>query len=155
VLPHLQAIFEQIALAKVSESADQAREMGFLTDADRTVMNQDYLLAEAKRTALQMVEAGYQPVDEREVWAAGRDAQATLEMLVWTLIDAGYASEHDGVVASQLAKVITGGDISGPGWVPDEYILDLEREAFLSLAAEPKTQERMWYMLQNRKPLRN
>ena len=155
VLPHLQAIFEQIALAKVSESADQAREMGFLTDSDRIVMNQDHLLAEAKRTALQMVEAGYQPDDEREVWAAGRDAQATLKMLVWTLIDAGYASEHDGVVASQLAKVITGGDVSGPGWVPDEYILDLEREAFLSLAANPKTQERMWYMLQNRKPLRN
>jgi 3-hydroxyacyl-CoA dehydrogenase len=118
-------------------------------------MNQDHLLGEAKHTALQMVEAGYQPADDGEVWAAGRDALADLNMLVWSMVDAGYASEHDAVVANHLANVLTGGDISGPGWVPDEYILDLEREAFLALSAEPKTQERMWYMLQNRKPLRN
>ncbi|GMR10336.1 MAG: 3-hydroxyacyl-CoA dehydrogenase/enoyl-CoA hydratase family protein [Anaerolineae bacterium] len=155
VLPHLQAIFEQIALAKVSESAEQAREMGFLTEADRIVMNPDYLLAEAKRTALQMSEAGYQPVQDGQVWAAGRDALADLKMLVWSMVDAGYATEYDGVVANHLAYVMTGGEISGPGWVPDEYILDLEREEFVALAAEPKTQERMWYMLQNRRPLRN
>ncbi|MFQ5943485.1 MAG: 3-hydroxyacyl-CoA dehydrogenase/enoyl-CoA hydratase family protein [Anaerolineales bacterium] len=154
-LPHLQAIFEQIALAKVSESAEQARDMGFLTEGDRIVMNPDHLLAEAKRIALQMVEAGYRPAEDGEVWAAGRDAFATLKMLVWSMVDSGYASEHDAVVSNHLAHVLTGGDISGPGWVPDEYILDLEREAFLALAAEEKTQERMWYMLQNRKPLRN
>ena len=90
-----------------------------------------------------------------EVWEAGRDALAELKMLVWSMVEAGYASDHDAVVANHLAHVITGGDISGPGWVPDEYILDLEREAFLALVAESKTQERMWYMLQNRKPLRN
>ena len=155
VLPHLQAIFEQIALAKVSESADQARDMAFLSESDRIVMNQDHLLAEAKRTALQMAEAGYRPIEDGEVWAAGRDALAVLKMLVWTMVEAGYASEHDAVVSNHLAHVLTGGDVSGPGWVPDEYILDLEREAFLALAAEAKTQERMWYMLQNRKPLRN
>ncbi|MFV2045296.1 MAG: 3-hydroxyacyl-CoA dehydrogenase/enoyl-CoA hydratase family protein [Anaerolineales bacterium] len=155
VLPHLQAIFEQIALAKVSESAEQARDMGFLTEADRIVMNPDRLLAEAKRTALQMAEAGYQPVDDGQVWAAGRDALADLKMMAWSMVEAGYATEYDGVVANHLAYVMTGGEISGPGWVPDEYILRLEREAFVALAAEPKTQERMWYMLQNRRPLRN
>lgn len=155
VLPHLQAIFEQIALAKVSESAEQARDMGFLTEGDRIVMNRDHLLAEAKRTALQMVEAGYRPEAEGKVWAAGRDALADLKMMVWTMVEAGYATEYDAVVANHLAHVMTGGDISGPGWVPEAYILDLEREAFVALAAEPKTQERMWHMLQTRKPLRN
>ena len=155
VLPHLQAIFEQVALAKVAESADQAREMGYLLETDRIVMNQDHLLAEAKGTALQMVKTGYRPVDDGEVWAAGRDMLTALNMLVWSMVEAGYASDHDAVVANHLAHVMTGGDVSGPGWVPDQYILDLEREAFLALAAEPKTQERMWYMLQNRKPLRN
>ena len=155
VLPHLLAIFEQIALAKVAESAEQARDMGFLSSDDRIIMNQDHLLAEAKRTALQMADAGYQPPEDGQVWAAGRDALADLQMLVWSMVDAGYATEHDGVVSNQLARVLTGGDISGPGWVPDEYILELEREAFVALAAEEKTQERMWYMLQNRKPLRN
>ncbi len=155
VLPHLQAIFEQIALAKVAESADQAREMGFLTHQDRIVMNQDYLLAEAKKTALHMVASGYRPVEDGQVWAAGRDALSALNMAVWSMAEAGYASEHDALVSNQLAYVLTGGDISAPGWVPDQYILDLEREAFLTLAATEKTQERMWYTLQNRKPLRN
>lgn len=155
VLPHLQRVFELIALAKVSESAEQAREMGFLRDSDRIVMNQDHLLAEAKRTALQMAAAGYRPEPGDGVWAAGRDALADLKMMVWSMVDGGYASEYDGVLARKLARVLTGGDLTEPGWVPEQYILDLEREAFIELAAEPKTQERMWHMLQHRKPLRN
>lgn len=155
VLPHLQRVFELIALAKVSESAEQAREMGFLRPSDRIVMNQDYLLAEAKRTALEMVAVGYRPPIRDGVWAAGRDALADLTMMVWSMVEARYASEYDGVIARKLARVLTGGDLSQPGWVPEQYILDLEREAFVELAAEPKTQERMWHMLQHRKPLRN
>lgn len=155
VLPHLQRVFELIALAKVSESAEQARELGFLRESDRIVMNSDHLLFEAKRTALQMAQAGYQPEPADGVWAAGRDALADLKMAVWAMQQANYASEHDGVVARKLARVLTGGDVSGPDWVPEQYVLDLEREAFVELAAEPKTQERMWHMLQHRKPLRN
>jgi 3-hydroxyacyl-CoA dehydrogenase len=155
VLPHIRDVFEQIALAKVSESAEQAREMGFLSSEDRIIMNQDHLLAEAKQTALQMVADGFRSDQPGKVWAAGRDVLADLRMMVWSLLDAGHATEHDGVVANHLAYVLTGGDISGPGWVPEEYILDLEREAFIALSAEPRTQERMWYMLENRKPLRN
>jgi 3-hydroxyacyl-CoA dehydrogenase len=118
-------------------------------------MNQDHLLTEAKQTALQMVANGYQSEQPQQIWAAGRDVLADLHMLVWSMVEAGYASEHDSVVAKHLAHVLTGGDLSGPTWVPEDYILDLEREAFVALSAEPKTQERMWYMLENRKPLRN
>lgn len=155
VLPHLQRLFELIALAKVSESAEQARQMGFLRDSDRIVMNQDYLLAEAKREALAMVEGGYRPELTGRVWAAGRDALADLKLMVWSMVEGRYASEYDGVLARKLAEVLTGGELSQPGWVPDQYVLDLEREAFVALASQPQTQERMWHMLQHRKPLRN
>lgn len=155
VLPHLQKAFEQIALAKVGESAQQAREMGYLTAADRIVMNPDYLLAEAKQEALALAQRGPSPTPPRRVWAAGGEALAALRMAVWSLVKAGYASEHDAVIANQLARVLTGGELSQPGWVGEQHLLDLEREAFLALCAEPKTQERMWYMLQHKKPLRN
>ena len=155
VLPHLQKAFEQIALAKVSESAKQAREMGFLGASDPIVLNKDHHLAEAKRIALEMVAGGYRPMKPQKVWAAGRDALGALRMAVWQMVQAGYASEHDGKIANKLATVLTGGDLSAPGWVDEQYILDLEREAFISLAGEPKTQERIWHMLQNNKPLRN
>ena len=155
VLPHLQRAFEQIALAKVAESAQQAREMGYLGPADRIVMNQDHLLAEAKREALASAAGGPSPARPRLVWAAGGEALAALRMAIWSMLQAGYASAHDAVVAGQLARVLTGGELSRPGWVSEQHLLDLEREAFLSLCAEPKTQERMWHMLQHKKPLRN
>jgi len=155
VLPHLQRAFEQIALAKVAESAQQAREMGYLGPADRIVMNQDHLLAEAKREALACAAGGPSPARPRLVWAAGGEALAALRMAIWSMVQAGYASAHDAVVAGQLARVLTGGELSRPGWVSEQHLLDLEREAFLALCAEPKTQERMWHMLQHKKPLRN
>jgi 3-hydroxyacyl-CoA dehydrogenase len=155
VLPHIQKAFEQIALGKVAESAVQAREMGYLAPQDKIVMNQDHLLAEAKREALNMVADGYRPPAPRKVWAAGRDVLADLKLMVWSMKDANWASEHDGVVSNWIAYALTGGDLSEPGWVPDQYILDLEREAFMALLHEEKTIERMWYMLQNKKPLRN
>jgi 3-hydroxyacyl-CoA dehydrogenase len=155
VLPHLQAAFEQIALAKVAESAEQARSMGILAPGDRVVMNGDHLLAEAKNTALHMVEEGYRPPTPRKIWAAGRDALADLKVAAWSMVEAGYATEHDAVIANWLAYVLAGGDLTEPGWVPEDYVLDLEREAFVALCQEPKTLERMWHMLQHKKPLRN
>ncbi len=155
VLPHLQKAFEQIGLARVSESAQQAREMGFLGPADRIVMNRDHHLAEAKHTALEMIAGGFTPLPPQQIWAAGRDALAALRLAIAQLREGGYATEHDAKIANKLAFVMTGGDLSAPGWVPEQYILDLEREAFVSLCGEPKTQERIWYMLQNNKPLRN
>ncbi|MCH7587789.1 MAG: enoyl-CoA hydratase/isomerase family protein [Chloroflexi bacterium] len=155
VLPHMQRAFEQIALAKVAESALQAQEMGYLAAQDRIVMNSDYLLAEAKRTALEMVAGGYHPPAPGKIWASGRDVLADLKLFVWGMMDAGYATEHDGVVSNHLANVLSGGDLTAPGWVPEQYFLDLEREAILALFHEEKSIARMWHMLQNKKPLRN
>ena len=155
VLPHLQAVFEQIALAKVSESAKQAREMGFLAPADRVVLNRDHLLAEARREVRHLVESGYTPLPPQKIWAAGRDALAALRMAVYTLHDGGFATDHEARIAYQLAYVLCGGDLSEPGWVPEQVILDLEREAFVDLCHEPKSHERMAHMLQYSKPLRN
>jgi 3-hydroxyacyl-CoA dehydrogenase len=155
VLPHLLAVFENIALAKVSESAQQARDMGFLMPADRIVLNKDHLLAEAKREVLHLAESGYHPLPPRKIWAAGRDALAALRMAVYTLREGGFATEHDALIANKIAYVLCGGDLSEAGWVPEQYILDLERTAFVELCREPKTHERIAHMLQYNKPLRN
>jgi 3-hydroxyacyl-CoA dehydrogenase len=91
----------------------------------------------------------------QKIYAAGRDVKAAMQMAVFTLQEGRYASEHDAKIASKLANVLTGGDLSAPAWVDEQYILDLEREAFLSLAGEPKTLERIQHMLTVGKPLRN
>jgi 3-hydroxyacyl-CoA dehydrogenase len=153
-LPHLQKVFENIALAKVSESAKQARELGFLAPADRIVMNRATLWGEAKREALHLAH-DYTPHRAGKVYAAGRDAYAALLVAVEGFREGGQASEHDALIARRLAYVLTGGAVSGPGWVDERVILDLEREAFLSLLGEAKTMERIAHMLQTNKPLRN
>jgi 3-hydroxyacyl-CoA dehydrogenase len=155
VLPHLQVVFENLALAKVSESARQARDMGFLLPADRIVLNKEYLLAEAKREALHLAAGGYSAPPPQKVWAAGRDALAALRLAVYTLHEGGYATDHEALIANKIAYVLCGGDLSEPGWVPEQYILDLERTAFVELCQEPKSQERIMHMLQHNKPLRN
>ncbi len=154
-VPFLQRAFEQIGLAKVATSAEEARQMGILGPCDRIIMNRDHLLAEAKREVLNMVAQGYAPPIPEKIYAAGREGLAALKVAVYMLKEGGYASEHDALVAGKLAYVLTGGDLSSPSWVSEQYILDLEREMFLSLAGEKKSQERMWHMLQTGKPLRN
>ncbi len=154
-IPYLQRAFEQIGLAKVATSAEEARQMGILGPCDRVIMNRNHLLAEAKREVLNMVTQGYTPPIPEKIYAAGREGLAALKVAVYMLKEGGYASEHDALVASKLAYVLTGGDLSSPTWVSEQYILDLEREAFLSLAGEKKSQERMWHTLQTGKPLRN
>ncbi|HEX3050635.1 MAG TPA: 3-hydroxyacyl-CoA dehydrogenase/enoyl-CoA hydratase family protein [Aggregatilineaceae bacterium] len=154
-LPHLQKVFEAIALAKVSESAKQARDLGFLTTSDRIVLNKDHLLAEAKREVLHLLATGYTPLPPQKIWAAGRDALAALRMGVYTLREGGFATDHEAVIANHTAYVLCGGDLSEPGWVPEQYILDLERQAFVELCHEPKTLERIAHLLQYGKPLRN
>jgi 3-hydroxyacyl-CoA dehydrogenase len=129
--------------------------MKILTDCDRIVVNQDYLLAEAKQTVLDLVRDGYRPPVPEQVYAAGRDAYAALVIALHQMHGGGYASDHDVVIGKKLGYVLTGGELSAPTWVDEQVILNLEREAFVSLCGEKKTIERMWYMLQNRKPLRN
>ncbi len=155
VLPHLQQVFEAIGTAKVAISAHDARAMGFLSDTDRIVMNRDYLLAEAKKEALALVASGASHSGPGMVYAAGRDALAALRLGVWQMREAGYASEYDEFLGKTLAYVLTGGDLSAPQWVPEQYILDLERETLVELAQQPKTMERISHMLQTGKPLRN
>ena len=155
VLPYLQQAFEQIGLGKVATSAAEGQSMRYLSDRDRIVVHPDHLLAEAKREALAMADAGYRPPDPPRLYAAGRDALAALRVAVDQLREGRYASEHDARVGERLGRVLCGGDLSGPQWASEGYFLDLEREAFLDLCKQPKTLERMWYMLQNNKPLRN
>jgi 3-hydroxyacyl-CoA dehydrogenase len=155
VLPFLQRVFEQIGLAKVATSAEEARQMGFLGVADRVTLNRDLLLAEAKKEVRHMVATGYKPPVPEKIYAAGRDALAALQVAIYMMAQGGYITEYESVIAGRLANILTGGDISSPAWVDEQYILDLEREAFLSLCGNEKTQQRMWNLLQTGKPLRN
>lgn len=156
LFPFMQRIFDTIAMAKVSASAEEARQWGFLTSADRIVMNRDHLLYEAKRMVLEMVESDYRPpVRGKEIWAMGASGLAALEVMVWGMKEAGYASEHDALIANKTAYVLCGGKLTTPQWVDPQYILDLEREALLSLLGEQKTIDRIWHMLNTGKPLRN
>ncbi|MFP4323068.1 MAG: 3-hydroxyacyl-CoA dehydrogenase/enoyl-CoA hydratase family protein [Anaerolineales bacterium] len=155
VLPHLQKVFETIGTAKVAVSAHDARHLGFLTENDRIIMNRDFLLAEAKKEVLALVASGTSNPGPGMVYAAGRDALAALRLGAWQMHEAGYASEYDEFLGKKLAYVLTGGDLSAPQWVPEQYILDLERETLVELAQQPKTMERISHMLQTGKPLRN
>lgn len=153
-LPHIQKVFEQIAMAKVAESAHQARAMGFLTPSDRIVMNRDHLLAEAKREVLYLM-PHYTPRLPGKIYAAGRDVLAALEVGAWSLLQGNYATEYDIFMAKKLAYILTGGGISQPQWVDEQVILDLEREVFMELCHEEKTLARIQHMMETNKPLRN
>ncbi len=155
VLPVLQELFEQVALAKVGESAWQSKNLAYLQPDDRIVMNSDQRLVLAKQEALHLVATGARPPRIEQIYAAGRDALAALKLGVQSFVWGGYASEHDQLVSNKLATVLCGGELSAPQWVDPWIILDLEREAFLSLAGEPKSQQRIMHMLQHGKPLRN
>ena len=153
---HLQKVFELVALAKVSTSADEARQMGFLGPRDRVVMNSDHLLAEAKAEVLRMAEEGYRPPDVTgNIYAAGRDYLANLRVGIHMMREARYITAHEAIIANQLAYVLCGGELSQPAWMDEQYFLDLEREAFKTLCGYPKSHERIWHMLKNGKPLRN
>jgi 3-hydroxyacyl-CoA dehydrogenase len=154
-LPLAERLFMQIGTAKVATSAVEAKEFGILSQTDRIVMNRDHLLAEAKREARHMADAGYVPPRPEKIYAAGRDVLSYLRVGLFMFDEAGGITEYDKVVGEKLAYVITGGDISKPQWLSEQYFLDLECEAFLSLCGEKRTQERLWHMLQTGKPLRN
>ncbi len=155
VFPFLMRVFEQIGQAKVATSAEEARQFAILSPTDRVVLNRDHLLAEAKREVLHMSAAGYHPPAPELLYAAGRDALANLLVGAWTYKEGKYITAYEEVIARKLANVMTGGDLSRPAWVSEQYFLDLEREAFLSLCGEEKTHERMFALLQTGKPLRN
>lgn len=154
-LPFLIEILQYIGMAKVATSAEEARELGYLGACDRVVLNKDHLYAEAKKEVLNMVDTGYTAPLPEKIYAAGRDGLAALQVFAFMFQEGNFMSEHDALIVNKAAHVMTGGDISRPAWVDEQYILDLEREAFLSLCGEKKTQERMWNLLRTGKPLRN
>jgi 3-hydroxyacyl-CoA dehydrogenase len=155
-LPFMQRVFELIGMGKVATSAEEARQMGFLTPCDRVVMNRDYLITEAKKTVLQLVAEGYRPpIRGKVIYAGGERLLAALRIAIFSMLQGNYISEYDAKIGNRLAYVLCGGNLTSPTWVDEQYILDLEREAFVSLCGEEKTRERIWHFLNTGKPLRN
>jgi 3-hydroxyacyl-CoA dehydrogenase len=148
-------VFETIAMAKVSTSADEARDNNFLNFADGISVNADHQLYDAKQVALSLYENGYQSPKREKVPVTGDSGYATLLLGAEAMFLSGYISEHDLKIAKKLAFVLAGGKVPFGTLVDEQYLLDLEREAFLSLVAEPKSQQRMQHMLVKGKPLRN
>jgi len=152
----LKRALETIAMAKASTSAAEARSLGLLAPADRITMNRERQLLDAKAQAAGLAESGYAPPQPRtQIPAPGNAALATLEIGIYLMGEAGYASEHDQKVARWAAYILAGGRITPGSLVSEQYFLDLEREAFLSLCGERKTQERIAFTLKTGKPLRN
>ncbi|MFH6983811.1 3-hydroxyacyl-CoA dehydrogenase/enoyl-CoA hydratase family protein [Marinoscillum luteum] len=152
----LQEYFMNIATAKVATSAHEARAMDILTVADRITLNRARLLADAKERVLELADAGYtQPKERTDIKVHGRTSMAMFEAGITGMKYGAYISEHDAKIAKKLAWVMSGGDLSAPTLVSEKYLLDLEREAFLSLCGEQKTLERIQSILFKGKPLRN
>lgn len=148
-------VFELIGYAKVSASAEDAKKLGLLNRTDSISMNPERLIGDAKALALSLV-PGYAPGTPRtDIKVAGESGFALLKLGAWTLRQGHYISDHDVFIAEKLGNILCGGRLTGEQTVSEQYLLDLEREAFLSLCGHPKTQERMAYMLKTGKPLRN
>jgi 3-hydroxyacyl-CoA dehydrogenase len=159
----LRPVFETIAMAKVGTSAEECRELGFLRREDGVSMNRDRLVADAKEAALALVRGGYKPLaaswqegaQTTQIKVLGEQFLATAKMAIHLLQRGAYATDHDAHVARKLANILAGGPLSAPQAVSEQYVLDLEREAFVSLCGEKKTQERIAHTLKTGKPLRN
>jgi 3-hydroxyacyl-CoA dehydrogenase len=152
----LKRALETIAMAKVSTSAAEARGLGFFAPQDRITLNRERLVLDAKAVTATIAAAGYAaPVPRAQIPAPGLNALGALETGIYLMGEAGYASEHDQKVARWAAYILCGGRITAGTLVSEQYLLDLEREAFLSLCGERKTQERIAYTLKTGKPLRN
>jgi 3-hydroxyacyl-CoA dehydrogenase len=156
LLPFVQRVFETIGFAKVSTSAADARRLGFLDEADRVTMNRERLMADAKEYALDRVREGYQrPSPRAGVVVGGDSVLAALKLGIHLAWRGGRISDHDAVVGRALANVLAGGALPHQATVSEQYLLDLEREAFLKLSGERKTLERIQHTLRSGKPLRN
>jgi 3-hydroxyacyl-CoA dehydrogenase len=154
-LGNAKRAFDLIGFAKVSESAPHGRELGFLRTSDAVTMNRERLTADAKSAALAMV-AGWSPgAPRQDIAVEGEAGYALLKMGMKIAAEGGYITEYDTVVGEKLAYVLCGGRLTGSQKVSEQYLLDLEREAFLSLCGNAKTQQRMQHMLKHGKPLRN
>jgi 3-hydroxyacyl-CoA dehydrogenase len=156
LFPFFRHAFETIAFGKVSTSAKDAQRLGYLRPTDPVTMNQDRLLYEAKQAALAMVADGFTAARPREdIKVIGERGIAAVETQLYNMRSGGYITDHDELIARKLAGVLAGGKVTPGTAVTEQYLLDLERESFLSLCGERKSQERMQHMLRTGKPLRN
>lgn len=151
----IKKIFMAIGMGSVAKSAEEAREMGFLSQTDRITINRDFLLYDAKQTALGLAKSAFRPPRKTKFRLPGPDGVATIDMMLYSMEANGQISAHDRLVGKTLANVLCGGQTSPGALVTEDTLLELEREAFMKLCGEPKSQERMQYMLMNNKPLRN
>ncbi len=159
----LRPIFENIATAKVGTSVEEDRQLGYLRRTDTYSMNRERLVADAKQTALALARSGWKPAvstwqegaQTGQVKVLGESFLAAAKMAIHLMVRGGYASDYDAHVARKLANILAGGALSAPQLVSEQYVLDLEREAFVSLCGEKKTQERIAHTLKTGKPLRN
>jgi 3-hydroxyacyl-CoA dehydrogenase len=152
----LRNTYMTISTAKVSTSAAEAFDLGFLRRGDEIVVNPNRVIAQAKAAAIELADAGYtQPTPKTNIKVHGKGALAMFKTGVYAMQQGRYISEHDQLIANKLAYVMCGGDLSSPTEVSEQYLLDLEREAFLSLCGERKTLERIQSILTTGKPLRN
>jgi 3-hydroxyacyl-CoA dehydrogenase len=159
----MKPVFETIAIAKVGASAEECRELGFLRRDDGVSMNRDRLVADAKQAALALARGGYQPVapgwqegaQTTQIKVLGEQFLAGAKLVIHMMQRGGYISDYDAHVGRKLANILAGGPLSSPQLVTEQYVLDLEREAFVSLCGEKKTQERIAHTLKTGKPLRN
>ncbi|MEL6778202.1 MAG: 3-hydroxyacyl-CoA dehydrogenase NAD-binding domain-containing protein [Cyanobacteria bacterium J06597_16] len=156
IQPFLTHAFQTIAMAKVSSSAEEAQQMGYLMPTAKIIMNSNYRLQVAKEEVLRLANQGYQPLPERrDIWVLGQPGRAVLEHMAYVLEQGGFASAYDRYLANRLAFVMTGGNLTVPERVSAEYLLQLERENFVPLLENLKTQARMAHLLKHKKPLRN
>src|SRR5690242_7065081 len=159
----LKPVFEAIAMAKVGTSAEECRDLGYLRRADGVSMNRDRLVADAKEAALALVRGGYTPLaatwqegaQTTQIKVLGEQFLAGAKLAIHMMVRGGYASEYDAHVGRKLANILAGGPLTAPQMVSEQYVLDLERDAFVSLCGEKKTQERIAHTLKTGKPLRN
>lgn len=152
----LKSNFELTAMGKVATNAVEARKWGLLRKADRVVMNDKRVIAEAKQTVLTLVAEGYTPPQPRQdVLVLGEAALTKFKLGMHMMQRGGYISAHDALIGTKIATVMSGGNLTRPTRVSEQYLLDLEREAFVSLCGTKATQERLAHMLKTGKPLRN
>jgi 3-hydroxyacyl-CoA dehydrogenase len=159
----MKPVFETIATAKVGTSAEEGRSLGFLRREDGVSMNRDRLVGDAKEAALALVRGGYKPLaaswqegaQTTQIKVLGEQFLAGAKLVIHMMQRGGYISDYDAHVGRKLANILAGGPLTSPQLVSEQYVLDLEREAFVSLCGEKKTQERMAFTLKTGKPLRN
>ena len=154
--PFVRRAFETVAMAKVATSAKEAQKLGFMRSTDRISINRDFLIQDAKRAVLELVSGNYRPPRPRKnIKVVGEKGLAMLQMGLFYMREGGYISQYDEHVGKKMAYIFSGGNLPDGTEVTEQYILDLEREAFLSLCGEQKTQDRIQHMLKTGRPLRN